>query len=359
MNLYITADTVGTPTGGGIVTYHEFSALRSLDISGIKLLSRNTLKDFPSEPFEQDSLFSRKIDDLRLENSDSEVKLAHGYSGCLSQTMEDLVNMGAKTTYMAAAHDVEESRKEHLLLGIPYDYPHLNDPKLWKRYLEGYLLADILIVPSTHSKRVMEKYGRTKRIEIIHHGVDIQEEVTLPPKKFTVGYLGAIGPDKGIIYLLQAWNELNYKDAELVFAGSQSQSEFLKNMISFFCKKNPETVKCLGWVNNISDFYNNISLYVQASISEGYGIEVNEAYAHGRPVICSTGAGASDVVPEVCKFQPRDYEELSHKINIAKSIIQYQADLQWFQGWQSHVKEITWEKIQEKYIKVWKYLITN
>ena len=29
MNLYCTADKVGTPTGGGVVTFHESEALKS------------------------------------------------------------------------------------------------------------------------------------------------------------------------------------------------------------------------------------------------------------------------------------------------------------------------------------------
>jgi len=45
----------------------------------------------------------------------------------------------------------------------------------------------------------MQSYDAIIPIEIIPHGTDIPEETTPPSKEFTVGYLGAIGPDKGLV----------------------------------------------------------------------------------------------------------------------------------------------------------------
>jgi len=42
--------------------------------------------------------------------------------------------------------------------------------------------------------------------------------------------------------------------------------------------------KILGFVENLVDFYKQISVYIQPSITEGFGITPLEAMAYGRPV---------------------------------------------------------------------------
>ena len=54
----------------------------------------------------------------------------------------------------------------------------------------------------------------------------------------------------------------------------------------------------MGRVENVSDFYNSISVYCQPSVTEGFGLPCLEAMAHGRPVIVSEGAGVSELVKD-------------------------------------------------------------
>ena len=53
-----------------------------------------------------------------------------------------------------------------------------------------------------------------------------------------------------------------------------------------------------GWQENVRSFYDEITCYCQPSATEGFGCEVLEAMACGRPVICSDGAGAVDMVED-------------------------------------------------------------
>ncbi len=341
--LYITADEVGKPNhGGGSVTWNEWEALCSLGES--KMMDRNCMNVRREEPWGWDESARYAANQYSIVGYECP-KLAHFYAGTFTKTVAYLRNGGAKVSYTAAAHDIEASKREHSLLQIPFNYPHLTDPALWKRYVGGYLAADLVICPSTHSAECMRRYG-CKNIKVIPHGVDLPKEIAPLPKVFTVGCLGAVhGPDKGLIYLLQAWKQLNYKDAQLIIAGPHSQSQFVQDLCH---KYGGGRIWLRGWVDNVSNFYNDISLYVQPSVTEGFGIEVLEAMAHERPVLCSTGAGAVDVVEHWWRYQPLDIEQLASKIDTVRGS---------FVGRYQEAKNYTWDKIKQLYVETWKELL--
>lgn len=265
MNLYLTADQVGIETGGGVVTANEADALQT--VGDTWTWDRSTLQNVPLMEFEEKAdpwVWDSRACTLLGGSVTPPLKLAHFYAGTFSRTVAALRERGCKVTYTAAAHSVEASRFAHTELGIPYDFPHLTDPEQWQRYLKGYLLADVLVCPSTHSADVMRSYGRTGPIEIIPHGCYLPDAPIQPqPERFTVGYLGSYGPDKGVRFLLEAWKKLDYKDAMLLLGGRDSQSPFVDALIQNFGGGNIERV---GWLDNVGDFYNRCSLYVQPSV---------------------------------------------------------------------------------------------
>jgi glycosyltransferase involved in cell wall biosynthesis len=366
MNLYITADKIGQPNhGGGSVTYNESEALKILgecEIYGhdwfVSKAQQGTLphtEDW-NAPWFADNLCEWHLNQPHMSFGQTELpKLAHFYAGTFTRTIQWLKQNGCKVTYMAAAHDVEKSKKAHEELGFFYNYPHLTDPELWKRYLGGYLAADVLIVPSQHSKSVMQGFGALNRIEVIPHGVHLPESIKPLPQRFRVGYLGSYGPDKGVKYLLEAWRKLNYSDATLVLGGRDSQSEFVQKMCHAF---GGGAIELRGWVDNVSDFYDGISLYVQPSVTEGFGLEVPEAMAHGRAVLCSRGAGAVDLIPEMtnCRFNSCNSDQLAEKIDWLKK--HSLCDL-FGNAARCSSSQYTWDKIREKYVSVWKELLNG
>lgn len=348
-NLMITADKVGLETGGGLVTSQEWQALQTL----------GPCEMWDRERLQGEFYLGGNVDPWGWDRSASvntrrrEYAVAHLYAGTFTTTVQELQAAGCKVTYTAAAHSIEASRQAHLDLGLPYDYPHLTDPTLLQRYLGGYLAADVLICPSQHSAEVMRGLGRMGRIEVIPHGCRLPEKVAPLPGRFVVGYLGSFGPDKGVRYLLESWKRLAYKDATLVLAGRDSTSPWAQHLVRTFGGGN---IRLMGWVNKVSDFYNSISLYVQPSVSEGFGCEVLEAMAHGRAVLCSRSTGAADVLgaDEYQTFPAGNAEELANVIDDAKTIYS-------LPDYGSHNREkaeaFTWDKIRARYVNVWRSLL--
>lgn len=334
MFAYITADRIGVQTGGGVVTKNEHEALEKLGKT-IVVNPKPTIDPFETE---------KEINFSNL----NDIKLAHFYSGAFPDTVEYLKKNGCKVSYTAAAHDPKLSQEEFESLGLKYDFPHITDPEKFKKYLQCYRMADLVICPSTHSKTIMENYG-CKNVVVIPHGCHIMKAKPYP-QTFTLGYLGQIGPDKGLKYLFAAWSILDYKDAVLNLAGYNSID--LIHMARYFGKGN---INILGFVKNIEDFYNSLSAYVQPSVTEGFGIEVLEALSAGRPVICSDGAGAADCVGNCgLVVKKQDPVQLAEAIDSIKR----QKNDKIIALSQNQAEKYTWDKIQENYIKVWKAMLS-
>ena len=345
--IYCTADKIGIQTGGGIVTHHEAEAMRSFSNGDIMVWGRDQMNQANGkDPWLWDD-YTRGL----VSYPYARCKLAHFYAGTFSRTVSYLKGQNSKVTYTAAAHDVTLSRQEHQKLGMYYDYPHMTIPSLWERYLQGYLDADVLICPSPHSANVMKGFGAKNRIEIIPHGVDIPEpKPSVKQSQFTVGYLGAVGPDKGLIYLLEAWKKLNYHDATLLLAGGASTSPFVKDLIRGFGGGN---IECLGWVDDLSKFYESLSLYVQPSVTEGFGIEVLEACAHGVRTIACKGAGASYLLPPPWNMaESKNVDQLVYLIDFARRNCDYDPE-----QFRDIARNCTWDKIHKKYQDVWRSLL--
>ncbi len=347
-SLYCTADKIGIETGGGVVTGNELEALRS--VSEVDLvLSRDKIAPElfrqPDSPFLYDYFALQQIKDKHFD-------LAHFYSWTFTQTVSWLKSQGTRVTYTVSFHDRRLTVGEFERLGLQYPFPHIKDDDLWQIYSEGYCLADVVIAPSKMSAKCLKEAG-CKNVVVIPHGTQLPKEVKPIPERFDVAYLGAVGPDKGVLYLIQAWAMLNYSDSTLILAGSGTETldPFIRQIA------NQGQFKILGRVPNIADVYNACSVYVQPSVCEGFGIEVLEAMAHSRPVICSEGAGASDLVDDSTGFVVpiRSPEAIAEKIDLLKKMPRDDL-MEMGAKARRKARNYTWGKIRRRYANVFSSL---
>lgn len=356
MKLYITTDNIGIQSGGGVVTRNELEALRSTCKSYEEIVKFDyqdinpTKYGLPDNPFLYDYLALERLSHLDI----AHITLAHFYAGPFTQTIRLLKNKGIKTSLTCAAHNREDSIEEFERLGHIYPYNHVKDNKLWDMYSGGTKEADILIVPSTLSKNFLTQEGCGQRIEIIPHGCYIPDKIEPFPDQFDVGYLGSTGPDKGIVYIIKSWSSINYSDSTLILAGRGTEQ--LGQLINKYATGGKYHL--MGYVNNTSDFYNNISIYIQPSVTEGWGIEVGEAMAHGRPVIVSSGAGAADMVTDNTEgfiVNKRDVKDIANKIQYFKDNPKEIERM----GKNARKKSLNydWSMIRQKYTDLWKSIM--
>jgi glycosyltransferase involved in cell wall biosynthesis len=348
VNLYVTGDAIGTATGGGKVTRNEAQALSAC--------GETEVWQFPNDlrPWGPDFAAAARLaarPDFRPEH-------AHFYSGTFTRTIVELLDRGTIVSYTAAAHDIAVSRREHELLGLPFDYPHLVDPAQWREYLRGYLLADVVVCPSAYSAQVMRRYG-CERVRVIPHGYDPPGRIAPIPSRFVVGYLGQPGPDKGLVYLIRAWDAWcrdragPARDALLVIAG-RGTMPLIPAWVRELCTHGSYYVQ--GEVREPRDLYDACCLYIQPSVSEGFGCEVVEARAHGRPVVCSDGAGARDHATQV--VPACDVGSLASAIDdwYGKWLVDPQGDPQGFIALADPgaISHLTWDRVRDQYVALFR-----
>jgi glycosyltransferase involved in cell wall biosynthesis len=339
-SIFITADDISSNSGGGTVSRKESEFLQRFSKSTY-IIDRSVIGT-SNDPFELDERALNLVA-THIDKTNASARLAHLYAGAFPRTVAKLKEYGIRVSYTAAAHDLEESKKEFYNNGHDYAalFPHMIDDL--DNYLYGYVSADMVICPSQISKNVMHNFG-CGRVTVIPHGIEKLHNI-VNNKKFTLGYLGQTGPDKGIKYLLEAWGRANIKDGLLVVAGRGSES------LWHSCQGG--NINLLGYVNDIHDFYKQLTVYCQPSVTEGFGIEVLEAQSYGIPVICSQGVGAVDCVPNELTFMRRDVSKLTELILKMKTL-QVDRELT-----RNNMKQYLWPVIETKYIDTWSKMLCS
>lgn len=347
-SIYVTFDRITQETGAGKVCHHEIEALKRVtDLETV--ISRKDIEErigkyYPFNPFIYDYFAA----DLAEKAEIAHLSCSPGMA---------LLNKIRPKKYLVniVAHDLKTSIEEHeRITGTPYPFAHNTDPYLHEALLKHAEKADIVLTPSEGSAKWIRENIKAKRIEVIPHGCELPDEVTPLPEEFKAGYLGVWGPDKGLIYLLFAWNHLDYKDTEFVFAGDCGET--LKTIIPSLLDTGA-TYRLLGRIPDTTSFFNSLSAYVQVSVSEGFGMPVLEAMAHGRVVIVTNGTGASYLVEdgkEGFVIPIRDPKAIAEAIDYLKN--NPKECIKMGRRARKKAESFSWDKIEGRYCKLYESL---
>ncbi len=113
---------------------------------------------------------------------------------------------------------------------------------------------------------------------------------------FRIGFVGRLEPVKNPLALLKAFEILVSRgiSAELWFVGDGSQRGQLQSIISQ--KGYENIVKLWGYQTDPVELVRQCDIYVQPSVSEGFGLALVEAMGCGVPVISTSVGGAPEIV---------------------------------------------------------------
>jgi len=107
-------------------------------------------------------------------------------------------------------------------------------------------------------------------------------------------FCGSVGFQKGVPYLLEAWDELGGLDAELVLLGG-IEADIREHIAPY---RERDDVRFVGWTDDVYSWYDSSDVFVLPSIQDGWGMVVNEAMGSGLPAIVSEHVGAKDCIRE-------------------------------------------------------------
>lgn len=193
--------------------------------------------------------------------------------------------------------------------------------------------ADEIIVLSEGVKEYFqETYGRNTRF--IPNGVNKPEirEAELITEKYGLTkdsyilFLGRLVPEKGIRYLIEAFQNVD-TDKKLVIAGGSSDTDEFSQELKKLAEDDPRII-FTGFVQGrmLEELYSNAYIYTLPSDLEGMPLSLLEAMSYGNCCLTSDIAECTEVVEDkALAFKKSDVKDLKEKLQNAcvnKDIVQ-------------------------------------
>ncbi|WP_346292316.1 glycosyltransferase family 4 protein [Sphaerothrix gracilis] len=144
--------------------------------------------------------------------------------------------------------------------------------------------------------------------------------IAAPAKRPCFIFVGSVKPRKGVQLMLQACVKLaeqGYYDYSVWIVGDGEQCEELQT----FCTEQNlnEQVQWLGRVDydQLGSYFSQADVFVLPTLEDTWGMVVLEAMVLGKPILCSTLAGASELIQDGgngYRFDPRDAEVFADRM---------------------------------------------
>jgi len=170
------------------------------------------------------------------------------------------------------------------------------DARLISKQLWEYGEADYVAVPSTfvYDSFVAQGFPAARLINV-PLGVDTRRFSPGVKRDGVFRILAAgISLQKGTPYLLEAVRALDRPDVELVFVGGMGND--VADVLAPFAGR----YRWPGYVSEaeLAELMQQGSVFVQASVQDGFGLMIPQAMATGLPVICTTNTAGPDLARE-------------------------------------------------------------
>jgi len=215
-----------------------------------------------------------------------------------------------------------------------------------KRQRAELEMADHILVPSLFALESLKEFGLNKKATVMPFGVDL-EKFNPGDKKFSnlpmkVIFVGSNWERKGGPLLIEAWEKLDLKEAELTICGISKES--LGN------QKFPDNVK-VGWVPDLVEALQNSSLFILPALEDGCPLATHEAMACGLPAVVTHNTGTKDYITDGKDGWVID----SHSVDAICDVLQYAYDNTIVlsgmgQAARKTIEKWPWERYEQQYI---------
>jgi len=188
---------------------------------------------------------------------------------------------------------------------------------------------------------------------------EICEKIGIPKRNFL--FVGRLSKEKNILFLIRAYQKLKRegaKDWGLILVGNGP----LRGPIDNFITKNEvRDILIPGFKqqDELPFFYSISDVFILPSVSEPWGLVVNEAMASGLPILASNRCGCyPDIVHDArngFSFDPYKEDEL---FALMKSIVNGNFNLDAMGKWSLEIiRDFTLESAGQMYLKAINYVL--
>lgn len=163
---------------------------------------------------------------------------------------------------------------------------------------DEFMVADMVFVLSSVARESLIRNGvPPDKIFVNSCGVDIAgfKPAEKRDKTFRVIQVGAMSLRKGTLDTMQAFKEARLLGSELWFVGSAPEASGLKKRVAQLRSIGVRHIESVPQLQ-LKNYYNQSTVFVLASLAEGFGMVVPQAMACALPVIITENVGAKDLV---------------------------------------------------------------
>lgn len=161
-----------------------------------------------------------------------------------------------------------------------------------KRALAEIAQTDYVLIPSDFVRQSFMEQGVPEgKLIQIPFGVDVQrfrpsaKSIAHP---FRALFVGQVGIRKGVPYLLEAWRQLGWRDAELWLVGRVLPE--CRPILRRY--QDLPGLRLIGHLEDPVEAYRQADVFVFPSVEEGSALVTYEALACGLPVVTTPNAGS-------------------------------------------------------------------
>lgn len=119
------------------------------------------------------------------------------------------------------------------------------------------------------------------------------------PELITIGFVGRLSKDKGLVELIDAWKLLcdEFSSIRLLLVGPVDERDQLPQATLDYICQSP-TIEYVGGVSDTSLYYNRMNIFVLPSYREGFPTVTLEASSSGLPIVTTKVTGCIDSIIE-------------------------------------------------------------
>lgn len=177
---------------------------------------------------------------------------------------------------------------------------------------------EIIVLSRGMQDYFMREYGRSTIFipngvnKVIPRSADIIKKKWGLEKDKYILFLGRIVPEKGILYLIEAWKKINTEKKLVIAGGSSDTDGYVRNM-----KALASDVIWTGFVQGkvLEELYSNAYVYCLPSDVEGMPLSLLEAMSYGNCCLVSDIEECVEVVEDkAVVFKKGNIEDLKEKL---------------------------------------------
>jgi glycosyltransferase involved in cell wall biosynthesis len=191
------------------------------------------------------------------------------------------------------------------------------------------------IINVSHEERQLgidlKLYSKSKSI-VISNGIDVdkyekavpiqRKDIGLESSDFVIGNISRFSYQKGLEYLILAFNNLDIANKKLVIVGDGQLRNKLTSLVEDLNIK--DKVIMLGFRDDIPQLLKAFDMYVTTALWEGLPISLLEAMAAGLPIVATDVVGNNELIQHnynglLCKS--KDISDITKKMHLM-----YEAD---------------------------------